>query len=134
MNEEKARETLLQINYSKLLGYVGVALVSFFTLFQIVTEAMNRPVFTFFISSAACIAIYIFTRAGFNNYKEIINLENLVGISEILNPSGYFSVRISDDSTDRKVAPTLNRLGLAFIVFAVTMAIYPWHLSGFFEL
>ena len=121
-----AYRTLLSIDYSKLLSYLAALLVFFFTLFQISTEVSRLPWYVvILLSSLSCGGVVVFIGASYSNYKEILELENELGLSEITKPSGIFSNQ-RKGSKEREVSIALKLtlwiLGLSsFVVFLVNL-------------
>ena len=125
MDDEDRLKTLLSINYNKLLAYLAGAIVSIFTLFQIATEATTlHSVLVSIVSTAALGGGLIFVYAGYINWKEIIGLENDLGLSRYMNPSSFFSKKKNDV---REVSP---RLKIACWLFgAVSAVIWLYNIS-----
>ncbi|MFH1774591.1 MAG: hypothetical protein ABH874_06495 [Methanobacteriota archaeon] len=122
MDEEESRKTLLNINYNKLLAYLGGDLVAFFMLFQITTEIQNLPPFlAVLIALCAFGGICVLTMASYKNYEEIIDLENKLGLSNFIEPSGFFSKRKSKDSPEREVSCYIKFAVGAFILVSFIM-------------
>jgi hypothetical protein len=97
MARDKGLEVLLQVDYSKLLAYLAGDLVSIFSLFQIAAEiAKFNWLLLFLASSFSSFGVFIFTYAGYHNWKEIVDLENKLGLSKNSKPSGIFSKRKND--------------------------------------
>lgn len=122
MNEEESLKTLLNINYNKLLTYLGGDIVAFFMLFQITTEIQNLPSFlAVLIALCAFVGILVLTIASYSNYKEIINFENKLGLSNFIEPSGLFSKQKSRDSPEREASWFITFAVGAFIVVSLIM-------------
>lgn len=122
MDEEESRKTLLDINYKKLLAYLGGDLVAFFMLFQITTEIQNLPPYlAVLIALCAFGGICVLTIASYKNYEEIIDLENKLGLSKLITPSRLFSTRKSKDGLEREVSWFIKFVVAVFTIVSFIM-------------
>lgn len=122
------RRILLNIDYRKLLSYLAGVLVFLILLFQITTAAKHLPWWVVLIMSiASLVGVMAFLYVSYHNYKEIIDLENKIGLSDsdiMESTSGLFSKRKNKDTTEREVSKWLKfflgaLLALSiFLVFA----------------
>jgi hypothetical protein len=132
MDKEESKKTMLNMDYSKLLAYVGGGLVSFFALFQISTEVEKLPwPIIIIISSTVCFGVFIFTHAGYKNWEEIIEFENELGISEFVKPSGWFSKKSKANDKMIEVTRRLKWGCRAFIGLSIVICGYCWYRAIF---
>lgn len=94
MKKEEKLKTLLNVDYNKLLAYLAGGLVSFFTLFQLLLElkkGIMLPEFLLFLISLTLFCgVCLFTYAGYHNFREILSIENKLGLKDS-KPSNIFS-------------------------------------------
>ncbi len=103
------RRPLMNIDYSKLVSYLAILLVFFFTLFQISTEAHQLPWYLVgWLSFLSFGGVALFAYASYSNYKEILELENQLGLSRISTPSGLFSQWKDKKAKEREISSYLK--------------------------
>ncbi len=125
MRKEERLKVSLDINNSKLLAYLAGGLVFFFTLFQLLMELKKYdtviPDFiTFLISSSLFGGVFLFTYAGYHNFKEIVEIENKLNLTDFKS-SNIFS---STENKKKRISFLLKIMVIMFIVFSFLIFLY----------
>ncbi len=132
MKKEEKLKTLLNVNYNKLLAYLAGGLVFFFTLFQLLLEVKKyetiipEPV-TLLISFSLFCGVCLFTYAGYHNFKEIVDIENELKLTDFKS-SNIFSFTRNRKKT---ISFLLKSMIILFILFSFFIFLYT-NLNSFF--
>ena len=124
MEKNEKLKIQLTVDYNKLLAYLAGGLLSFFTLFQLLTE-VEKNLFLpkwmlFIISSAMFSGVFLFTYAAYLNFKEILYIENKLGLN-IFKSSKIFSV---NKGNEKSVSLLLKIIMFVFLVVSLIISLF----------
>ena len=76
------------------------------------------------MSFASLIGVILFIRASYHNYEEIIDLENKLGLSEIMKLIGTFSQRKNNNTYEREVSYKLKLLVWGIVIISIFVFLF----------
>lgn len=125
MRSEEKLKVSLDINNNKLLAYLAGGLVLFFTLFQLLIELKKYDILipdfiAFLISSFLFGGVFLFAHAGYHNFKEIVEIENKLNLTDFKSSNIFSSTR----NKKKRISFILKIMVIMFIVFSFLIFLY----------